>query len=254
MHPVLFVLEFGGGSRVIGTYSLFLALGIATAGFTVLRATTRARLDVGAAIAGLAMVTGFGFAGAWLLFALVDVATTGNLDQVSRGGGLVFFGAVPGGALALWIVRRWLGLDVVRVLALSLPGVAAAHALGRFGCFLGGCCFGRPTHGPFGVVYQHPLAPASLPAGILRHPAPLYEAAGLLLLGFVFALTPTDDARGAKRIAAYAATYCGLRLFVETFRGDRVRGLFHGVSTSQWIALVGLLLAALAGRALTHRA
>jgi len=253
MHPIVGVLEFGGVSRPIGSYGVCVALGIALTGWVVVRATSRDGLDVGAAFAGLAMVVGLGFATAWLTFGVIDFANTGSLERVLEGGGLVFFGSVPGGALGLWITQRWLGLPVIRVLEGSLPGLAAGHAVGRFGCFLGGCCFGRPFDGPWAVSYTHPLAPASLPAGVFRHPAPLYEAAGLLILGAVFALSPKGKMGSGRRLAAYVAAYCVLRFGVEMIRGDLIRGVFVGLSTSQWVAASGLALSALAGRALAHR-
>ncbi len=254
MHPLVGVLEVGGVSRPIGFYGVCAALGIAIAGGLVIRATHRARLDVGAAFAGLALVVGLGFASAWTTFGALDLATIGSLERILAGGGLVFFGAVPGGALGLYVTKRWLNLDVVRVLESALPGLAAGHAVGRFGCFLGGCCYGRPFDGAWAITYTHPLAPASIPAGVWRHPTPLYEAAGLLALGFVFALSPIGQAGSGRRLTAYVAAYCVLRFGVETLRGDLVRGVFAGLSTSQWIAALGLVLAGLAGRALTHRA
>ncbi|MCB9598603.1 MAG: prolipoprotein diacylglyceryl transferase [Sandaracinaceae bacterium] len=248
------VLEVGGVSRPIGSYGVCVGLGILVAGALAARAAHRARADVGLTIATIALVIGFGFAGAWLTFAAVELVRTGTLDALWRGGGLVAFGAAPGAAVALWIARRALRLDVVRGLELALPGVAAGHALGRIGCFLGGCCFGAPFEGPWAVVYTDPLAPASIPAGLARHPTPLYEAAGLLALAFAFALVPLRSVGSGRRIAAYVAAYSLLRLAVETTRGDAIRGVVAGVSTAQVTAVVALALAAVAGRALAHRA
>lgn len=252
MHPLVGVLELGGTTRPIGSYGLCAALAIGLAGFVAVRAARRARVDPHLTLAGFAMVIGAGFASAWITFGLVEWVRTGSPSAWWRGGGLVAFGAVPGAALALWITRRWLGLDTIRVLELSLPAVALGHAVGRMGCFLGGCCYGRRLDAWWAVVYSDPLAPAASPAGVSRHPSPLYEALGLLVLGLVFALVPADRPGDGRRLAAYVAAYCALRFSVELTRGDAIRGVFAGVSTSQVIAVIGFAAAALAGRALAR--
>ena len=127
----------------------------------------------------------------------------------------------------------------------ALPALATGHALGRVGCFLGGCCFGRAWDGPLAVHYHDALAPAAaLPVG--RHPVPLYEAVVLLALALVFASRPSRAAGSGTRLCAYAACYSVLRIGLETLRGDAVRGVFFGglVSTSQLVALCVLLACA----------
>src|SRR4029450_6126480 len=47
----------------------------------------------------------------------------------------------------------------------ALP-LALALAVGRFGCFFNGCCFGQPSNLPWAVDFGD---------GIRRHPTQLYE-------------------------------------------------------------------------------
>lgn len=244
MHPILVVLEWGEASRPIGTYGALGALGIAVACFVVVRAAARAGADVGKTFSGLAIVVWFAGLGAWLTFGLVEWARTGDPAPMWEGGGVVFFGSIPGGALGLWIARRWLGLDVIRLLELSLPGLAAGHALGRLGCFFGGCCYGRAFDGAWAVTYLDAIAPAAHPS-FARHPSPLYEAVGLLVIGMAFALIPARRPGDGRRAAAYLIFYSLLRGTVELTRGDAIRGVFvGGLSTSQMIAAIGLVAAA----------
>ena len=64
---------------------------------------------------------------------------------VWRRGGLVFQGAIlPALLFVIWYLRRhrvpfWKACDVM------FPYFPLAHAFGRIGCFLYGCCYGRPT-------------------------------------------------------------------------------------------------------------
>jgi phosphatidylglycerol:prolipoprotein diacylglycerol transferase len=64
--------------------------------------------------------------------------------------------------------------------------LAFGTAMGRMGCFLNGCCYGRPTTLPWGVHFP-PDSFASLEFGqVAVHPSQLYFAAA----GFaLFALT-----------------------------------------------------------------
>lgn len=239
MHPVL--VELPGGVA-IGSYGLFTMLGIFTAGGLSVRAASRATLDVGATFAVLGTAVAGGLVGAWLTFGAVELARTGSLEPLARGGGMVFFGAVPGGLAAAFAMGRVLRLDVARALDLAVPGLLAGHSLGRIGCFLGGCCFGRPFDGAWSVVYTHALAPAAHPS-ISRHPTPLYEAAGLVLIALTLALVPPARVGSGGRAALGLALYCVLRMATELTRGDAVRGVWMGVSTSQAVAGLGLVVA-----------
>jgi phosphatidylglycerol:prolipoprotein diacylglycerol transferase len=242
MHPILFELAHHGASRTIGSYGVFVALGVAIAGYGAVRTSIREGMDVGATFVLLAAIAAAGFSGAWITFGVVELARTGTLDAIRSGGGLVFFGAPIGGTLcALWLGPR-LGLDVARLADGSVPFLALGHALGRVGCLLGGCCYGGAFDGPWAIVYTHPLAPAAHPA-IARHPTQLYEALALFAIAIAFALAGRIG-RAGTRAALYAATYCALRFVVELSRGDAIRGVWGaGLSTSQAISLAGLALA-----------
>ena len=244
MHPFLGVLRLGAGERAFGSYGALVALGVFVMGTVVVRAAHRDRQDIGAVFATLALTVGGGFFGAWLAFLSVEWARSGSPMAAFFGGGFVFFGAVPGALTGMFAGGRWLRLDVVRILDLSIPGLAAGHAMGRLGCFLGGCCYGRPFDGPWAVVYTHPFAPGAHPS-VPRHPVPVYEAMGLLALAFAFALWPARRPGDGRRAALYFAAYCILRAGVESLRGDAIRGLWFGgvASTSQAVAAVGLVVA-----------
>lgn len=253
MDPIVTVLRLGDVERVVGSYGVMLTVAIFVAAGITLRAAHRARMDVGATIAAIGFTALGAAAGSWLLFVAVEWGRTGSpLEALSRPG-LVFFGAPLGGAAALWLACRKLGLPAARLMDLSVPALPAAHAMGRLGCFLGGCCYGEPWSGPWSVVYTHPLAPAAHPP-VPRHPTPLYESAALLSLALIFALWPLGRVGTGRRLLAYLAAYGGLRVVTELFRGDRVRGVYLDgtVSTSQIIGAL-LLLGSLAAIVVLRR-
>lgn len=66
------------------------------------------------------------------------------------------------------VLARQLGLGAGVTLDLLTPFVALGHAIGRLGCLYHGCCFGRVTDGPLGVVFAN--GPAD---HLTRHPTQL---------------------------------------------------------------------------------
>jgi phosphatidylglycerol:prolipoprotein diacylglycerol transferase len=95
-------------------------------------------------------------------------------------GGLILYGgyilAIVGGILYL----RRVGLPVWRVADAAAPSAALGIGLGRVGCFLNGCCFGLPTHLPWGISFPPGSYSTYTFPGEPLHPSQLYLAgAGL---------------------------------------------------------------------------
>lgn len=240
MHPILTVVSFGGVTVPIGSYGALLCLAIAVGSTLSLRAAHRAGLDLGACIAALGLVAAGAFVGAALLHAAAQLARTGSLAYALSHVGIAYFGAVLGGAFALAFAARPLGLDGLRLADLSVPAIGTAHAIGRVGCFFGGCCHGAEWHGPWATTYAPAFA--GVQAAVPRHPVPLYEAAFLAMLAVAFARARGRAAGTGRPLAAYLALYAAFRIVVEPLRGDAVRGVFleGAVSTSQFVGAVVL--------------
>lgn len=238
MIPIVYDLTLFGVHRPIGGYGVCVAIGVFLTCALVARVAHRLRADVGATIATLGYTMMAGFVGAALMFVLVEWARSGDpMQGIRSGGGLVFYGAVPGAVLASYVSARAFALPYLRILDLSVPAIAIGHAIGRIGCLLGGCCFGAEWHGPLAITYTDPMAPASHPS-VPRHPTPIYEAVGLVLLALAFALVPAKRIGKGERILAYGVLYAILRFLVETTRGDLIRGVFGALSTSQMTSIV----------------
>ncbi len=164
------------------------------------------------------------------------------LDAIAHfGGGLVFYGGLLGAAgVALWYCRHY----KVRFWAMAdlfAPAIPAAHALGRVGCFLAGCCYGLEV--PWGLTYTHSLVTEA--DGVPRLPVQLIEAACLLLLCLALLFFQRKPRAPGASLALYGLCYALLRFVLEFFRGDLVRGVAGGLSTSQWISLGILVLCGL---------
>jgi phosphatidylglycerol:prolipoprotein diacylglycerol transferase len=103
-------------------------------------------------------------------------------------GGATFYGGFVlalAGTLAFLRRKRISFLIVADVCS---PSISLGFPFTRIGCFLSGCCFGKPTSSIFGVVF-----PAHSPAGYLCpgvpvHPTQLYSSLlGLVITGLLLA-------------------------------------------------------------------
>jgi len=246
MHPRLFEL----GPVTVYTYGVLLAVAY-LAGLQL--ATTRARsrgvdasrvMDLGIIIIVAAIV------GAKLLLFAVDYdyywGHPAEIFSLARSGGVFYGGLIAAVLVSFWYLRRhkmplWATCDVFA------PGVALGHAIGRLGCFFAGCCYGRPTTLPWGIVFSDPFAASYVgtPLGVPLHPTQLYEAGAELV---ILALLLLSERRGrpfaGRTFWIYTLLYGISRFIIEFFRGDE-RGSLLGLSTSQFISVLLVTLSAI---------
>jgi phosphatidylglycerol:prolipoprotein diacylglycerol transferase len=168
----------------------------------------------------------------------------GEILSLVRAGGVFYGGLIAAVGVALWLVRRY-ELPMWTTADLFAPGIALGHVIGRFGCLLAGCCYGRPTSMPWAVTFTDPVAAANVgtPLGIPLHPTQLYDAgAELLILVVLLATERKGRPFPGRTFWLYILLYGISRFIIEFFRGDD-RGMILGVSTSQFVSLVAIPLA-----------
>lgn len=148
-------------------------------------------------------------------------------------GGLAFLGGGVLAALVVLLYARRKGLRLGDVADVLAPSVSLAHVFGRLGCFLVGCCYGKPWHAgahfpPDSVAYSELVTRGTLVAGAActpgLHPTQLYESAGELLVFLGLLLVWRRRQFPGVVALAYAAAYGVLRFFVEILRDDQARG------------------------------
>ena len=233
------------GPITLYSYGLLLALGY-LAGLRLALIRARARglsgdrvMDLGIWIIVSALV------GAKLLLLYQDwrifSSDPKQLLSLAQSGGVFYGGLILAVIVALWYIRRhrlpmWTTTDVFA------PGIALGHVIGRFGCFLAGCCYGKETTVPWSVVFTDPfaLANAGTPLNVHLHPTQLYEAgAEALILAGLLIFEKRGRAFPGRTFWGYMLAYGVSRFVIEFFRGDRGRGLYFGdaVSLAQLISI-----------------
>jgi phosphatidylglycerol:prolipoprotein diacylglycerol transferase len=236
MHPILIQL----GPLPIRTYGFCIGLGFLASNSVIKSLTGRTSFKVQTILDLVFTSVLVGFVGARLLYVLTqwDVYFAHPMDIVKVWeGGLVFFG----GPLAVIPFLIWYTLSrrmpLWTILDLLTPGLVIAHAFGRIGCLMAGCCYGKPTGSSFGIRLDSSLVEPAL-RGIPLHPTQLYEAFGLGLLFLGLFFKSRKKSFEGQIAASYLLIYPFFRIFIEFFRGDTIRGFIVGsLSTSQFLSI-----------------
>lgn len=239
MYPILFKL--GGFSFY--SYGLMVALGFLCIVFLSLLFAKREGIKA-EHILDLAIYATIGsFVGARLFY----VAGQWNIYKdnpweiiMIQRGGLVFLGGLIFGLLVITWYARVKHIPLLKLLDAITPGVALGYAFGRIGCFLNGCCFGLPTHLPWGVTFPDgSLARYFLPDEPL-HPTQLYSSFSMLL-AFILLLLIYRHKKYEGQIFFWGLIFYSVyRFTVEFFRFSPMH--LWGLTPSQLVVIVTFII------------
>lgn len=162
-----------------------------------------------------------------------EFMTVASNSNFWMGGGFVFYGGLIGGIIFVALFSIFNSHFKFSDSYLLIPTLALAHSIGRVGCLLAGCCFGKETDSVL-AVHLH---------GAHRHPVQLYES----LLLFILFLILHKQVIGRKKPSTVIFTYLGgyslIRFALEFIRGDKIRGVYAaGISSSQMISIAMFII------------
>lgn len=141
---------------------------------------------------------------------------------------------------------RLLDQPVIPYLEVLALGLGAMQCLGRIGCFMAGCCHGRPHR--LGVAYQQRQRSAGFSkylVGVRLIPVQLIESAWIgfsVLAGLIHAWIDSVPGVG---LGTYLVLFSAGRFFLERLRGDRLRTYRAGLSEAQWLSALIIALTVL---------
>lgn len=188
-----FLVHFG--SFTITGYGLMMMSGFLLGGWVYARELTRRGLDTAIAWDSVVFAILGGLVGAKIYFAI----SVGRLDALYSRGGLVWYGGLIGGAIAVFGYMWWKRLPIRVLLDSVAPTLAVGYMMGRVGCFLVNDDYGRPTDLPWGMAFPRGAPPSTaanligqfhvqLPPGtpldqvMVVHPTELYEVAMMFVV------------------------------------------------------------------------
>jgi phosphatidylglycerol:prolipoprotein diacylglycerol transferase len=104
-----------------------------------------------------------------------------SFGNVLGGAGLIWYGGLAGGVIAVLLWARWRGFFNMHLVDMAGPGLALGYAIGRIGCQVSGDGdYGKAWDGPWAMGYPHGTVPTA--PGVTVHPTPIYET---LVMGLV---------------------------------------------------------------------
>lgn len=153
--------------------------------------------------------------------------------------GFVFYGGFIGAVISLFFFVRNKKISFVKATDFFAPALALGHAIGRIGCFLAGCCYGKATNSFLGVVFDNPdtLVPHHLHHTHL-YPTQLFEVFANFILFLILAKIYKSRKKDGTTSLTYIMGYALIRFVIEFFRGDDRGSALFGLYPSQIIALI----------------
>jgi len=229
----------------IGAYGICVVLGFVLAGIMAYRKGKPA----GLLIEDLLIIAATSFGGAAILGGTLYIFVTYSFEEILSfirqrdfrflSGGIVFYGGLIGGVFGAVLGTRIAKCRLSTALDAIVPFVPLGHAIGRIGCVMAGCCYGFEYEGPFALHYPHVITGVLADQGYF----PVQPLEALLNVGICILLLYLG--KRTKRpfgiLAWYLTIYAISRFFLEFLRGDSIRGVWNGLSTSQYIS-IGLLV------------
>ncbi len=166
-------------------------------------------------------------------------------------GGLTLYGGLLAAFLVTFIKAKCWRLPVPVAFDIFTPSLAFGEGLTRLGCFLNGCCFGRPCALPWAVAFPSDSHPGRLFPGEGLHPTQLYlSLAGFVMFALVWLLRKRIQVPG-RLFFLYLLLECASRFTVDFLRyydpdGESVVLFGVRLSFTQLLCL-GLTLVAVVG-------
>ena len=236
MYPYIEI--FG---RAFGTYGICMVLGFFLAGFLACRKGKphgmrwEDILIIGASTLGFALLGGsllYAFA-TYSVRQIIDLLMAGKFDAF---GGIVFYGGLIGGVVGALLGIRLAHCKLGMAERAIIPFVPLGHAIGRVGCVMAGCCYGFEYEGFGAIHYPHALSGVSPEQGYF--PVQPLESLINVVICLILLVLSKKVKRRLDLLFSYLAMYAVSRFFLEMLRGDAVRGIWGGISTSQIVSLV----------------
>ena len=226
MYPVLFKI----GPFTIYSYGVCLALAFLICIFLIKKESKIYSLEAETIINFCFWLLISGIIGGRILYCLLNIHfyIKNPLEILMlHHGGLIWYGGLITATFIGILYLKKNHLPILKVADFISPYIALGHAVGRIGCFLNGCCFGKTSElwGIYFPVHQARLIPSQL-----------YSSFFLVVIFLVLRWFRTRPHKQGEIFAFYILFYSTMRFFIEFIRGDS-KPLILGLTIFQIISL-----------------
>ncbi len=221
------------GSFTIFAYGLMLVLAFFVVVYLSSREARRENIDEQQIFNLFFYIFIFGIIGARLFYVLMNASFYLRFPLeilMLQHGGMAWFGGLISGTLtAIFFIRKH-RMHLLKTLDLLVPFIALGQAIGRIGCLLNGCCYGRESE--WGLYFQ------VLDKTLI--PTQLYSSLLLLLIFIILRIMQQKKHLAGQILCSYLLLYSLKRFFIEFLRNDNPR-FFYGLTVFQILSLIMFL-------------
>jgi phosphatidylglycerol:prolipoprotein diacylglycerol transferase len=182
-----------------------------------------------------------GFGGAKIFYILLNFSLGDFFkDPVNTAlsSGRIYHGGFIFSVLLVFLIVKLTKRNFWIVADSAAPALAIGISIGRIGCFLNGCCLGKPTDLPWGVNFYRMDSSIKLHL----HPAQLYESIAMFLI-FLFLWRTRKKSHAQGYIFSIYLLAWGVERFIIEFFRLTTPSPFFSLSVAQVISLVLVLFA-----------
>jgi phosphatidylglycerol---prolipoprotein diacylglyceryl transferase len=174
------------GGITIQTFGIFFALNFIAWGFVTAKRLVELDRPVDWAYEIVISAVVGGLIGARVYYLIQNHGSLQGslLGNVFGGSGLVWYGGLLGGAIAVLLWAWWRDFLKLWLLDIAAVGLPLGYAIGRIGCQVAGDGdYGKPSSLPWAMGYPHGTTPT--PPGVTVQPTPIYETVSMGLVALV---------------------------------------------------------------------
>jgi len=244
MRSTLFAI----GSLPIQSYGIMVAIGFLLAVYVAIRRAKKRDIPSQFIFNLSLYVLISGFVGARIFNILQHIRSYDSLSDALRiwEGGLTYYGGFVFASLVGFLYLRSKKLPIVEVLDVIAPSLALVEGIGRIGCFLAGCCYGKPTDLPCGVTFPENSLTRILTDSQKVHPTQLYSTVILFGIFIILIVLQRFMKFSGQLFLSYLIMYSIYRFSVDFFRyyspEEHIGILVSSQATSLVIGLIALII------------
>lgn len=239
---------FSIGPLNLRAYGLMIALGVIAAVWLLGRLLEQKGIGTADDASALGIWgVGAGIIGARLYHVITDwhrfSDNLGAIPRIWEGGLGIPGGLIAGISVGAWQAKRR-GIPPAMVVTCSMPAIALAQAIGRWGNWFNQELYGRPTDLPWALEIDDAHLEAGYASGTTFHPTFLYESIwNLALCGVLLWVDRRLKLGPGRLLGVYLIGYGTGRFWIEGLRIDPASEL-GGLRWNQWVSLAAIVAGA----------
>lgn len=151
-------------------------------------------------------------------------------------GGMAIYGGVIGGCLGVVLYCAIHKKNFLKIADLAVVGLILGQAIGRIGCYFGGCCYGIEVVNEGAMWF-----PLSVQInGVWHYSTFFYESiCDFIIFAILLLFILKRKQANGSILCMYLCFYGFIRCIIEQFRGDSL--YFFGMKVSQLLS-IGLMI------------